>query len=705
MSDRDPGKDRPDGAGGREEEGSDSDERSFGLTEEFSRLEAEIEKELGSAGEDPGEPGDPDPGSKDTEAEPPSEEISTSRKPGEVRFDETDSSEWVAPAEKPRRETDEWAAAGEGAFAEAEAAAGSKPATDDEPGNDAPDEGDDPAADEITTVSRPDAEDDPEPAVAASATEHTVVSPRPLAGVGAGGYGGGGGGYGAQVTDDDLADVKKTPTLWMRFLAGSVVIVAAVATAVSVSTLLFLTDVAADLRPIPGIQDKLNTVEPGEPQTILILGSDKRPTDDTARSDTTMLLRLDPDNKVLSLFSLPRDLKVPIPGVSSGTKLNEAYSAGGPELTLETVKELTGLEINHVVNVNFQGFADAVDAIECVYVDVDRDYFNDNSTAFSEAEQYAEIDINAGYQRLCGLKALQYVRYRHTDTDLVRAARQQDFLREARQKIQPKELLFNGSGNDLIDIFTKYTKSDVNDATQVVGILRSFISVRDVPINEIHFDGDIGPSFVTASQSQIDKAVEQFLGDQASKGGRGGDDAASEEGAAEIEDKPKKKPKKESSEDVTESADVVDADPGVVRFAKTSDRRLKFPVYFPTKLAAKDADASIYDAGSRQYEIKDQDNNKHAAYKLVVQYTSPDVVPEYYGVEGTQWENPPILENPSETRIIDDREYELFYDGDRLRMVAWRDGGNSYWVNNTLLQTLDEDQMLAIAASTKKEDS
>jgi LCP family protein required for cell wall assembly len=147
-----------------------------------------------------------------------------------------------------------------------------------------------------------------------------------------------------------------------------------------------------------------------------------------------MLLRVDPDRGALALFSLPRDLAVDIPGYGRA-KLNEAYAHGGPALTLKTVKQLTGLEINHLVNVDFEGFARAVNSIDCVYVDVDRRYFNTNDDF---GEDYEEIDIQPGYQALCGFDALDYARYRHTDNDVVRAARQQDFLREARQKVLPR---------------------------------------------------------------------------------------------------------------------------------------------------------------------------------------------------------------------------------------------------------------------------
>ena len=117
-----------------------------------------------------------------------------------------------------------------------------------------------------------------------------------------------------------------------------------------------------------------------------------------------MLLRLDPDRNAIAVMSIPRDLKVEIPGYGTG-KFNEAYAYGGPKLTLQTVKQLTGLPINHVVNVDFLGFVRAVDAIGCVYVDVDRRYFHSNA-GLPASEQYSEINVQPGYQLLCGKKAL-----------------------------------------------------------------------------------------------------------------------------------------------------------------------------------------------------------------------------------------------------------------------------------------------------------
>ena len=69
---------------------------------------------------------------------------------------------------------------------------------------------------------------------------------------------------------------------------------------------------------------------------------------------------------------------------------------------------------------------------------------------------------------------------------------------------------------------------------------------------------------------------------------------------------------------------------------------------------------------------------------------------------GTRWEDPPILDSPSETREVGDREYELFYDGDRLRMVAWQTDEGSFWVSNTLIQSLSDREMIEIAEGMRE---
>jgi hypothetical protein len=74
---------------------------------------------------------------------------------------------------------------------------------------------------------------------------------------------------------------------------------------------------------------------------------------------------------------------------------------------------------------------------------------------------------------------------------------------------------------------------------------------------------------------------------------------------------------------------------------------------------------------------------------------------EYYGIQGTTWKDPPILEQPQATRRVGGRTYELHYDGARLRLVAWRTKKATYWVSNTLLLSLSKRQMMSIARSAR----
>jgi polyisoprenyl-teichoic acid--peptidoglycan teichoic acid transferase len=483
-------------------------------------------------------------------------------------------------------------------------------------------------------------------------------------------------------------DEPSTPRLWARFLAASLVIVVSMAAATSVSLLLYLSDIAKGLGGLKGVQSRLASVEGGSPQTILILGSDKRATGDHPQglSDTTMLLRLDPDQNAIAVLSLPRDLQVNIPG-RGVARLNEAYTIGGPKLTLRVVQQLTDLEINHLVNVNFVGFAKAVNAIGCVYVDVDRHYFHSN-VGLAPSQQYAEINIPSGYQRLCGYQALQYVRYRHTDNDLVRAARQQDFMREARQKVPPSKLIRERSS--LIKIFTRYTTSDIEDPETVLEVLKTFLSVRDAPVKQIHFKGTLGKTYITASQSEIRTAVRQFLGVQATPGPRAPTGPGGGDGGKGGKAKPKPKPA---------PAPLIDATAAGRQFATAADNKLGFPVFYPTKIAPA---SQIDDESRPAYKIVSPDGSrKYPAYKMVITRPSPSVVTEYYGVEGTAWADPPILDNPTQTKEIGNRDYLQFFDGERLRLVGWKTDQGSYWVSNTLGQTLSAPQMMGIAQSMR----
>ncbi|HWH44498.1 MAG TPA: LCP family protein, partial [Thermoleophilaceae bacterium] len=190
------------------------------------------------------------------------------------------------------------------------------------------------------------------------------------------------------------------PGVFRKLLLGAAMIIVAAASATAVAAFNEL-DKVTEAFTEGGHLDlgiELAETDPGEPQTLMVIGSDRRAKTSKdvqsgftggARSDTVILVRLDPEKGATALLSLPRDLKVKIPGAGTD-KLNAAYSIGGPKLTLKTVKLLTGLRINHVINVDFKGFREAVNEIDCVFMDVDRRYFNDNS---GPGPDYAVIDV------------------------------------------------------------------------------------------------------------------------------------------------------------------------------------------------------------------------------------------------------------------------------------------------------------------------
>ena len=529
--------------------------------------------------------------------------------------------------------------------------------------------------------------------------------------------------------EGDGTPPPKPKRYWWRFTLGSLLIVAVSAAATAIGVLNFVDSVAKALSHNGRFNGKVSRflaeVEGGEPENILILGSDKRAgvefEEDPGRSDTTILLRLDPEKDAIAVMSIPRDLKVEIPGYGTG-KFNEAYSYGGPKLTLQTVKGLTGLRINHVVNVDFLGFVRAVWAIGCVFTDVDRRYYHSNE-GLPPSEQYAEINVQPGYQLLCGKKALEYVRYRHTDTDIVRSARQQDFISAARQRISVgdlvKDVFIGGGEKDLIDIFTKYTTSDINDDTTMLDVVKLFLEVRNVPIEEVHFPVELGPSFVYTTPGAVSEAVEQFLGVEPS-GSRQTNQPGAEENEQDAAGKKarkkhggkakKKKHKKKPVVEVpsTGTDELVPAREAGEEEAAIAARRVHgpFPIFYPTRLPSgafyvesnpyeKVVDPYVY----RIKDAADKDANRYAAYRMVIVAELSDG-PHYFGVQGIRgWSDPPILSNPSEVRTINGREYEIFVDSGRVKLVAWHRGDNSYWISNDLLQSLSNNQMIGLARS------
>lgn len=476
------------------------------------------------------------------------------------------------------------------------------------------------------------------------------------------------------------------PGVFKRFLLGALIIVLASATATAVAGWHEVDKVVnafQNTHHIAGITHELTEADAGKPQTILLMGSDKRSKNaidvrngaiGKPLSDTMMLMRLDPQKQATALLSLPRDLKVHIPGHGID-KLNAAYSIGGARLTVETIKSITHLHINHVINVDFHGFSKAVNALGCIYIDVDRRYYN-------QSDAYSKIDIPAGYQRLCGQDALAYVRYRHEDNDLVRATRQQGFLREVKAQVGAFGIL--NDRNKLLHIFSKYTSSDLQSRSGILRLLRLAIFSASHPIQEIRFHAKVGPSYVYARPGVIAKVVKQFLGVKPAKGPKG-----------VLRPKGKKAARKKAHQDTT-----MQYAPAVFRDQALQIVNQKggvYPVWYPTKVVL----GSGPTGPPTVYKIVTRSKKKYPAYRIVIRKGFLGGYYEYYGLQGTTYTDAPILDEAHKPKTIHGRKFDVYTDGDRIRMVAWKSGRSVYWISNTLLLSLSNKQMLAIAASTK----
>jgi LCP family protein required for cell wall assembly len=555
----------------------------------------------------------------------------------------------------------------------------------------------------------------------------------------------------------------------------------------------------ARLDPVP---------DPTKPAIALVIGYDHRAGDGNApsRSDTMMLIRADPVTKTLSLLSFPRDLVVPLycpgkdggPAVASGSgRINSAYSFCGSSGSLETVRHLTGLPINYLISVNFAGFRAVVDKLGGVWMDIDRRYYNKN--VGTEATNFADIDLQPGYQRLTGKQALDFVRYRHTDSDLYRLARQQQFVSAARQRVASSI-----GPTSLVRIVNtiahhRYVEIGVGGGSDFnLGTVYSYAKFAlDLPhghVFQVKIGGVSGYSELTTDQSNIQDAVQSFLNPDVEASttatevalgrklharkrtipprqvtltvlnGNGVPGSASNASfllgrkgyttLAPPGGQPANAPRwnyfhskvyfdprraadgKLAAQQVAKlvgSADVEAMPPAIkplangallavivgstfhdqlapvvvpqapVRhppFVRTDSgetrstlfrlrKRLPFQLQYPTRLERSSyLDSGYSETPVRIYPLEGQPT---------IRLTFRTGAREYWGIQETVWADAPVLADKSLSQRVNGRDYDLYYSGSHLHMVVLRYNGATYWVVNTLLDSLSNETMLSIA--------
>jgi LCP family protein required for cell wall assembly len=591
-----------------------------------------------------------------------------------------------------------------------------------------------------------------------------------------------------------------------RILLAALLAIVAGALAVAGGAYLYFHQSVASVRAhstdVKAAQKQLDVTLPGQAAIALVVGSDHRYGSESgleARSDTIMLLRADPLTNTISMLSFPRDLWVEIhcPGrAATQGRINGAYADCGAKGTLATVQSLTGLPVNYLITVNFHGFRQIVDKLGGVWLDVDHRYYNKNVGTYET--NYSSIDLQPGYQRLNATQSLEFVRYRHFDSDFFRLARQQEFVRAFKEQVAQ-----NFSVRKLPSLVQAVTenvevgaKAGFDDKT----VLRYALFAATLPpghffqtrlenlTNNAIFD-------VIADPADLKEAIDEFqnpdvqapraanaaaLGrklkekapppQQVSVTVLNGNGVAGSAGNAawqlsqrgyRILEPPngaeanapsqayfhtkiyfdptvaRAKAAAEALQKLMQPADVEALptdrllralDPGstllvvvgttfhgriapapIRRVVKhqapnvRSDRasaqqlleplarRVPFPLMVPTVLELSSTPDSAKPV--RLYWIK----KDHKAVRLVFRTGAS----EYWGIEETDWNDAPVLGDKSFRHALGGREFDLYYSGSHLHMVVLNANGATYWIVNTLLDSLSNETMIAIAKGLK----
>jgi polyisoprenyl-teichoic acid--peptidoglycan teichoic acid transferase len=407
-----------------------------------------------------------------------------------------------------------------------------------------------------------------------------------------------------------------------------------------------------------------NAGAPAGDETILLLGSDRRYGErDRGRADTIILARLAASEHRIELLSLPRDLLVDIPG-HGWDRINAAYELGGERLLIRTVRETFGVRIDHFVEVDFRGFGQIVDALGGVYIPVDQRYYNENvGTAETD---YANIDLRPGYQRLDGAQALQFVRFRHTDSDFYRAARQQLFLRETMRQVLAEKFDVLRI-RTLLRAFAQATVSDLASVGQLWSIVRaveetSHVVRLTVPARDVVRDGG---DYLDSTVAERRAAVRRWYGTRQAKGthhSRRAPSAAQSAGQL-----------------------VPDGGRGRALLAPIHGLALCAPTALPPGYVWPSEAARTY---------------RLAGHPAVAAYATAGSGRSVLWTM-TTWDDPPILSSPTGSARVHGRTVELWREGGRLRQVAWQLGSTRVWITNTLRDELTKGEMLALAGTCR----
>ena len=263
----------------------------------------------------------------------------------------------------------------------------------------------------------------------------------------------------------------------------------------------------------------------GELRHLLLVGIDARPGEKTGRSDTIIVVTVDPEKNEIKLTSIMRDLYVEIPGYKNN-RINATYSMGGPELLMATIEENFGLHVEKYIAVNFSMLGSLIDSIGGLTLNVESEYIMERINAVIEQDNIVlGIDpddqklTQPGEQLMTGKQAQAYARYRYGDPtgDFGRTARQREVITKIFEKICQLDLddlsalMFANIGN-------VYTNLSFVDLT---AYMPAMLAMKDAEFEELRLPIDGGYSnqkisgmaVLVPDREKNAKALMEFLGE------------------------------------------------------------------------------------------------------------------------------------------------------------------------------------------------
>jgi polyisoprenyl-teichoic acid--peptidoglycan teichoic acid transferase len=251
--------------------------------------------------------------------------------------------------------------------------------------------------------------------------------------------------------------------------------------------------------------------EAGNRINILLVGIDDGETADLKsgdhRSDSMLLMGIHKGTGAVSLLSIPRDTRVPIPGQSANDKFGHSFAYGGVDLTIATIQDFLKIPVHYYVVADWKGFIRIVDALGGVDLNVDAD--------MNYEDPYANLKIHLkkGFQHLNGQQSGEYVRFRHDEMgDIGRVGRQQKFLKAlATQAIRPVNLI---RLPQIIRIVGESVETNMTPWT----LQQVFVAIPSLKNNKIQSDmipGDFanigGVSYWAPDLAETRKVVERLF--------------------------------------------------------------------------------------------------------------------------------------------------------------------------------------------------